>query len=806
MKTSCPVLFKPRLVAVVGGLLCGLLNSSGAVPGDEHWDSQFGPVGANASLYAITVCGNKVYVGGFLTAAGNTRANSVAGFDGTNWFPLGNGLSPNNIAAVGLGNDGTNVYIGGPFTNADNSGATANAIWNGTSFSPLPGGGLSGVGLVFKSQGTNLYVGGGFTTAGTVTANSIAYWDGANWHPLGTGVSGCTNQFCFSQVFCLAFQGSDVYAGGNFVSAGGVSGSSHVARYDGSAWHALGSTITGPVSALIFYNGYLYAGGPFTNASVGITNIARWDGSSWSALPGGGANNQVTDFATDGTNLFVGGLFKQIGGIAANGIAKFNGSTWSALGSGVQGLQGIYLGQVNKMAWQSNQLYVVGSFERAGNAGASYVARWDGTNWWGLGGQKSKGMAYSSPNAVSCLLSTSNQLYAGGLFTAAGDGIVNSIGRWDGTNWNPLGNGVTGSFFTGGSVIVRGMAMIGTNLYAGGSFTNASGVIVNNIARWDGSNWWALGSGVDSTIRALMVANGTNLYAGGQFTNAGGIPSRGASMWDGTAWHSLNGGLSGSGTVNAFAYDGVSTIYAGGIFTTAGGVSATNIAKWNGSVWSPLGTGLNGFVSALAFTNGLLYVGGAFTTAGGVSANHIAVWNGTTWSALGAGVTGDSLAFVAGILVRGNNVYVNGNFTNAGGTFASDIAKWDGSQWSALGSGLIAPSAQSAMGLASMNNDLYVCGTFNFAGDKPSQFIARWNDQLNFYPPPYPQLTRSIWLTNGLFQFRLIGTSGESYILLGSTNLSVWTSLLTNSATLYDYTDPNTSQFLRRFYRAVLGP
>ena len=613
------------------------------------------------------------------------------------------------------------------------------------------------------------------------------------------------DNFAFPEVLCLAFQGSDVYAGGNFVSAGGVS-ASYVARYDGNTWNALRSTINGPVSALIFYNGNLYAGGAFTNVIAGITNLARWDGNSWSAAGGNGPNRQVTDFATDGSNLFVGGMFTQIGGIAADGIAKFDGNSWSALGSGVKGLQGVITGQVNKMAWQSNQLYVVGSFERAGNAGASYVARWDGTNWWGLGGQTSKGMDYNI-NAVSCLLAVSNQLYAGGEFTAAGNLIVNEIGLWDGTNWSALGDGVSRSFTSGSTAIVRGLAMIGTNLFAGGSFTNASGVTVNGIARWDGSNWWALGSGVDSTIRALIVANGTNLYAGGSFTNAGGIPSRGVAMWDGNSWHGLNGGMSGSsGIINAFAYDGALAVYAGGIFTNAGGVAASNIAMWNGSVWSSLGTGLNGLVGAIVYTNGLLYVGGAFTIAGGVSANHIAVWNGTTWSSLGTGVTGNSQAFVANILVRGNNIYVTGNFINAGGIFATNIAKWDGSQWSALGSGLVQPSGQNAMGLTSINNDLYVSGVFTFAGDKPSQYIAHWNDQLNFYPPPHPQLTRNVWLNNQLFQFRLIGTSGESYILQGSTDLSVWTPLLTNSATLYDYTDPNASLFPVRFYRAVLGP
>ena len=67
-------------------------------------------------------------------------------------------------------------------------------------------------------------------------------------------------------------------------------------------------------------------------------------------------------------------------------------------------------------------------------------------------------------------------------------------------------------------------------------------------------------------------------------------------------------------------------------------------------------------------------------------------------------------------------------------------------------------------------------------------------------------LTRETWLTNGQFQFRVTGTSGESYVLQGSANLGAWTPLLTNSATLYDFTDPDATNYDLRFYRAVLAP
>jgi hypothetical protein len=43
---------------------------------------------------------------------------------------------------------------------------------------------------------------------------------------------------------------------------------------------------------------------------------------------------------------------------------------------------------------------------------------------------------------------------------------------------------------------------------------------VNCIAKWKGSAWSVLGSGMDDRVYALAVS-GTNLYAGGTFTTAG---------------------------------------------------------------------------------------------------------------------------------------------------------------------------------------------------------------------------------------------------------------------------------------------
>ena len=52
-----------------------------------------------------------------------------------------------------------------------------------------------------------------------------------------------------------------------------------------------------------------------------------------------------------------------------------------------------------------------------------------------------------------------------------------------------------------GTIQVNALAVDGAgNLYAGGCFTTAGGVAANNVAKWDGSAWSALGSGIADAI------------------------------------------------------------------------------------------------------------------------------------------------------------------------------------------------------------------------------------------------------------------------------------------------------------------
>jgi hypothetical protein len=70
----------------------------------------------------------------------------------------------------------------------------------------------------------------------------------------------------------------------------------------------------------------------------------------------------------------------------------------------------------------------------------------------------------------------------------------------------------------------------GQALYAGGAFTTAGGVAANRIAKWNGTAWSPLGTGVNGTVNAL-TGFGPALYTGGSFTTAGGVASGFIAKW-----------------------------------------------------------------------------------------------------------------------------------------------------------------------------------------------------------------------------------------------------------------------------------
>ncbi len=146
-----------------------------------------------------------------------------------------------------------------------------------------------------------------FTTAGGVPANYIAKWDGSAWSALGSG----TNNI----VKALAVSGGDLYAGG----------ASPRPAASPPTTSPSGTAAPGPpwvrgwidwVDALAVSGGDLYVGGLFTTADgVTVNNIAKWDGSTWS--PWAGMDGWVDALAVSGSDLYAGGMFTTAGGVTS---------------------------------------------------------------------------------------------------------------------------------------------------------------------------------------------------------------------------------------------------------------------------------------------------------------------------------------------------------------------------------------------------------------------------------------------------------------------------------------------------------
>ncbi len=336
-----------------------------------------------------------------------------------------------------------------------------------------------------------LYASGSYTAIGGVPANRVARWDGATWHPLGSGLS---NNECYA----IASYGGDLYAAGYFDSAGGVPGTAKLARWDGSAWHSLGAQLelfSNQLWDLVTWddgNGeMLYVVGNFETAG-GVPDasfIAKWDGTAFSALgspiTGGGAPIIFTAYAWDdgdGEALYVGGRFTAIDGVPANRIARFDGSTWSALGSGITGT-GISASVMSMVAFDDGDgeaLYVAGqTFNAAGGVAVSRIARWDGGAWSAVGDGFADGIVWGLEVFDD---GAGAALYAFGTFTMSGVTEVLRVAKWTGAAWAAVDGGADGSAYHARVFDDGG----GSALYVGGQYTSIAGLAANRIARYVG--------------------------------------------------------------------------------------------------------------------------------------------------------------------------------------------------------------------------------------------------------------------------------------------------------------------------------
>jgi hypothetical protein len=278
---------------------------------------------------------------------------------------------------------------------------------------------------------------------------------------------------------------------------------------------------------------------------------------------------------------------------------------------------------------------------------------------------------------------TGPELYAGGSFTPASG--ANRVGRWDGLAWRPLGAGLDGSVYALASAQLAGAPS--ARLYAGGAFTSSGGATsLVRVACWDGAQWSALGQGVNGAVRALEhfdFGTGVELVAGGDFTLADGVAATRVARWDGANWQSLGTGFDSSVAALAVHDDGGGArLYAAGYFSKSGVQTVGRIARWNGVSWEGTGAPITQPVLALASWDGQLgrslVAGGAFSM---FASPYIARWDGSAWLPLDSGVDAQVNALAARGPVGAQTLYAGGAFAHAGGVYSPRVARHTGFAW-----------------------------------------------------------------------------------------------------------------------------
>ncbi len=730
---------------LISGLFCALLLTSSVSGQDDDslWSRNFGPVGVSGTVKALQHWGDSLVVAGDILGLRQTGAFSkefvIFDLVDRTWHlqetgPLGTDAEIRAVEELPNGD----LVIGGDFSFSSNGMTFDNiaVLRKDGSWSTLSGDSsdqCTGPVNALLEYDDRLYIGGEFDQIGdndTIITLLFAVWDesqgflGVRDEPIGFIFEPGQTPAVYALLQVPGTSGlsvdQDILVGGNFVRAPGDSlgnvvrvGISNLSA--GSSWVP---RTNGPVYALArpgssFYNNEIYVGGDFTIAGDStVSNCVMYDQDDGRYDPlGDGLNGPVyaiKQYPASVSPLRFAGDFDSSGTLFVGSVPAWNFSSDSWETTPLTTSDPIYALE----SIQGNYLAVGGEFEFAGDSSLFHSV-----------------FLTKSPSQVN-----------------------------DSVQWS-LGDGF--DTYISSSLRANDVAVDDAgNFYVCGGFQYAGGVRVNNIAKWDGQKWRALGEGLGSGGGSIAVNGDTVYVSGNSLELAGGIPVSNIAMWDGSQWSDMDGGLS-TGSAREMAIDTLGNLYVvGSGFELAGSVTVAGIARWDGSEWSavggPVSPGTPMSVQDIyidSLTNEV-YICGSFDVIDGVTCRGVAMWDGNSWTGLGNKKTGDGTPYVierspqgeiimAGFLDRpefitqfqdslwigyaggvavpdvsdlhtvGCHVYLTGDPLQFVGDESDpfrvyNVARWDGLEWQPLGPGVNG----GIMNVAHYGNELAVAGDF----------------------------------------------------------------------------------------------
>jgi len=609
----------------------------------------------DGEVRTLAMSGGYLYVGGAFTNIGGQNLTNLArispqgaGLADANWRP-----SPDNSISTLLGS-GPDIFVGGSFTriggadrvhvaklSAMNSGSAA-PDWNaGFSVTNAP---ITALAL----NATHLFVGGASVEPYDGVVRKLEVLSGGMDPLWSVPVAGPVNT--------LSLVGGSVFVGGDFSNIGGDYAAGFLAKVSTSStgavdhgWSAsfVGSASDTPtIGCLVVAGSWLFVGGQFNvvngKVRLGLAKVDKLSGIADDQLS---AQVESPGFINalarqrDG-KVIVGGEFSFAGGLPRRNLARVNGDgtldgTWAPDADG----------PINALALLADSVFVGGEFNNVGGLNRNCLAK-----VLVAGGDRADPAwdAKIPPAAVvSALACLETNLFVGGAF-----GTIGGVARVNLAKLRTTGDGAVDSLWQADTDYVVGAVTInGADLFVGGYFLTVGGVARTNMAKVS-----TLGTGtVDADwhpgfpradvsqgsvrIHALAVS-GTNLFVGGSFSNIAGIPRGGlakvSTVGPATVDANWNPGtdLSDYPEIKALLVDGTN-LYVGGQFSELGGQPVQALARLSindaGDAdpdFHPFQPASYADVRALLLSGQDIYVGGAFTGIGGGEAVPAASRNG----------------------------------------------------------------------------------------------------------------------------------------------------------------------------------
>ena len=257
--------------------------------------------------------------------------------------------------------------------------------------------------------------------------------------------------------------------------SGGRTPPQQIHHFNGTSWQNLTDSMVGfgnPIKAMCIYDGnpYCYS----DDSSVGI-GIFQFDGSGWNqiALCAWGGVRGMKVYNGD---MYIFGSFREINGDTnLRQIVKYDGETFLPAAAPLYYFS-TSVPVVKDICFYQDELYAVGDIKTS--TGKYHISRWNGLQWNDVG----DGFQYSS--YPSKLLEYNGYLLINSEYPVTYSGAVNGVTAWDGQQFYGLGDcaceGDAGATY---------MAVHEEKLFISGACNYPVQGWENYLASFDGERW-----------------------------------------------------------------------------------------------------------------------------------------------------------------------------------------------------------------------------------------------------------------------------------------------------------------------------